>query len=112
MEELLNPNAVIILGGLAIIANRLVAALITPLFEKYSWDKFWILYVAWAVAGILVWMSGANAFDAIFPSALVGQIVTAIIAGGGANILHDLTDRENATVTVNRYEEGDPFGAG
>lgn len=109
MDQLLNPQAVIILGGLAIIANRLVAALITPLFDKYGWDKFWILYIAWVVAGVLVWLSGANAFDTIFPSALVGQIVTALVAGGGANILHDLTDREDPSIVVNRFEEGDTF---
>lgn len=79
--------------ALAVLANRLVAAFITPLFEKYQLDRFWLLYVAWAVAGVLVWLTGVNLFAAYIPSALAGQILTAICAGGGANLFHDLVDK-------------------
>jgi hypothetical protein len=83
----------IVVIGFMVLANRLVAALITPIFERYEWDKFILLYVAWVIAGVLVWLSGANLFETYMPSPLVGKILTAIVAGGGSNLLHDLTDR-------------------
>ncbi len=78
--------------GFMVLANRLVAALITPIFDKYAWDKFWLMFVAWALAGVFVWLADVNLFAAFIPNALVGKILTAVVAGGGANLLHDLTD--------------------
>jgi len=78
--------------GMMVLANRLVAMLVTPLFDKYGWDKFWLMYPAWILAGVFVWLTGVNLFAPYIPDALVGQILTAIVAGGGANLLHDLSD--------------------
>jgi len=79
--------------GMMVLANRLVAMLVTPIFEKYGWDKFWLAYPAWILAGVFVWFTGVNLFASFIPNALIGQILTAIVAGGGSNLLHDLTDR-------------------
>lgn len=79
--------------GFMILANRLVAALVTPLFEKLDLDKFYIMYISWLIAGVFVWLSGANLFAALIPSPIIGQILTAIVAGGGGNLLHDITDQ-------------------
>lgn len=78
--------------GFMILANRLVEMLITPIFDKYKLEKFWLMYVAWAIAGVLVFLADVNLFEAYIPSLLIGKILTAIVAGGGANLLHDLTD--------------------
>ena len=78
--------------GFMVLANRLIEALITPLFDKYALDKFWLMYIAWAVSGVLVWLSGVNLFVEYIPNVLIGQALTAIVAGGGANLLHDLVD--------------------
>ena len=75
---------------LAMVANRLVEALIVPLYERYKIDRWSLLYVAWLVAGLLVLLSGVNLFAAYLPSPIAGQILTAIIAGGGANLIADL----------------------
>jgi len=88
------PEVLAIVVGFMVLANRLVAALITPLFEKYQWEKFWLMYVSWVLSGVLVWLAGVNLFEAFIPSPLVGQILTAVVAGGGANLLHDLTDKQ------------------
>ena len=80
--------------GMMILANRLVDALIVPLFEKYTLDKFWLMYLAWVVSGVLVWFTGLNLFVGYIPTPMVGLILTAIVAGGGANMLHDLTDKQ------------------
>jgi len=90
--------------GMMVLANRLVASLVTPLFEKYGWDKFWLMFVSWAIAGVLVWLSGVNLFAAYFPSVLVGKVLTAIVAGGGGNLLHDLTDVSDVIEIVDEVE--------
>ena len=79
--------------GMMVLANRLVAMLITPLWDKFGWDKFWLAYPAWILSGVFVWLTEVNLFAAFIPNALIGQILTAIVAGGGSNLLHDLTDR-------------------
>ena len=76
--------------GFTVLANRLVEALITPIFDKFEFEKFWLMYVAWFVAGALVWLAQVNLFEAYIANPLVGYILTAIVAGGGANLLHDL----------------------
>jgi len=79
--------------GMMVLANRLVAMLITPLWDKYGWDKFWLAYPAWILSGVFVWLTEVNLFATFIPNQLIGQILTAIVAGGGSNLLHDLTDR-------------------
>ena len=37
--------------GMMVLANRLVAMLVTPVFDKYGWDKFWLAYPAWILSG-------------------------------------------------------------
>lgn len=92
MEFDVNLLAIVI--GFMVLSNRLVAMLVTPLFEKYSLDKFWIMYIAWGISGLLVWFSQVNLFELFIPNQLIGLILTAVVAGGGANLLHDLTDKE------------------
>jgi hypothetical protein len=85
------PEILAIVIGFMVLSNRLVEALITPIFEKYELDRFWLMYIAWAVSGVLVALSGVNLFAEIMPSAIVGQVLTAVVAGGGANLLHDIS---------------------
>ena len=86
--------------GMMVLANRLVAALVTPLFDKYGWDKFWLMYPAWILAGVLVWLTGVNLFAAYIPNELIGKVLTAIVAGGGSNLLHDLTDKTDSLLPI------------
>src|SRR5690606_622793 len=95
--------------GMMVLANRLVAMLVTPIFDKYSLDKFWLAYPAWILAGVLVWFTGVNLFASFIPNALIGQILTSVIAGGGANLLHDLTDKpDNLVAVFNALEADEP----
>ena len=85
-------DALVVALFLVVVANRLVEALIVPVFDKLAWDKFAVQYVAWAVGGALVWLSGVNLFGAYLPDPLAGQILTAVLSGGGATLLHDIFD--------------------
>lgn len=78
---------------LAVLTERLVAGLITPLFDKLSIDHSWLLYVGWAAGGLLSYLAGVNLLGDYFASPIVGQIVTAVLTGGGANLLHDVFDQ-------------------
>ncbi len=93
--------------GFMVLANRLVAALITPIFDKYALDKFWIMFVSWILAGVLVWLANINLFAAYFPSELVGKVLTAIVAGGGANLLHDLSQTSSISIFKLSAEDDD-----
>ena len=93
--------------GMMVLANRLVAMLVTPIFDKYELDKFWLAYPAWILAGVFVWFTGVNLFASFIPNALIGQILTAIVAGGGSNLLHDITDKPGEIWIANNLEDED-----
>lgn len=77
---------------LAIVANKLIDGLVKPLWERAGLDRFYLLYVSWLVGGVLVWFSGVNLFKDTILSWQIGQILTAIVAGGGASFIHDIFD--------------------
>jgi hypothetical protein len=85
---------------LALVANRLTEALIVPLFDRLKWDKFWLLYIGWVMGALLVAFTGVNLFATYIPTPSVGQILTAIVAGGGANFLADLFNDRLGKVTA------------
>ena len=97
MENVLT-NAVL----LSVLGNRIVDGLITPIFDRFKWDKFWILYVSWAVCGVVAALGEVNLLSGILPDVIwgflpgrvVGIVLTAIIGGGEANLIHDVFDRE------------------
>ena len=77
---------------LAAVAEFIVAGLVTPFFDKYGWDKFWLMYVGWAVASVIVAFSKINLFASYIPDPLIGQVLTAVFCGGGSNKIHDFFD--------------------
>jgi len=81
---------------LATVSNRLVEALIVPLYEHFKWDKFTLLYVAWVVGGLVVFASGVNLFTTYLPDSTLGQVFTAVVAGGGANLIADVFHANHA----------------
>jgi len=79
---------------LAVFGNRVVEFFVTPLFEKYDWDKSWLLYVGAIPGVVLSTAAQLNLFATLgveMPH-LVGVIATAVAVGGGANLLHDVFD--------------------
>lgn len=96
-----DPSVLAVLLGIATLSNAIIEALVTPIFDKYNMDKFFLMYIAWAVAGVLTFLGGINLFEAVFASPIVGLILTAVIAGRASNILHDLTDKTLSVYSVN-----------
>lgn len=75
---------------MATVCNRLVDGLVRPVFVRYNLDKFWLMYIAWIVGGILAYLTGVNLFAGLLPDDTTGKILTAIVCGGGANLINDL----------------------
>ena len=87
-----NAGLLAMAAFLAIVTNRLVEGLIKPVFVKYKWDTFWLMYVAWVIGVGLVFAAGINLFPGAFTDPIIGLVLTALVAGGGANLLNDLFD--------------------
>lgn len=79
-----------IVAFVVVVGERLTEALARPLFTRFNWDTFWLLYVAWLICSGLVALTQVNLFAAYIPDALAGLILTAIVAGGGSNFLHEI----------------------
>ena len=83
---------------LIVVSNRLVEGLIKPLFERLGWDSFWLMYVSWGVGGLLVALGEIDLFATVLPAVIwgvlpghvVGIVLSALVAGGGANLVNDL----------------------
>ena len=74
--------------------NRIVAGFFTPIFDKFKIGKTSLMYLAWIAAAYITFSTGLNLFESIITVPIVGQVLTAIAVGGGANILYDVTNNE------------------
>lgn len=79
-------------GFMAFVANRITEGIATPIREYYKGrgltiDLWWLVYVSWFLGGVLVFFAGLNLFAEYFPNPVVGQLLTAVVVGGGGNIL-------------------------
>ena len=78
---------------LSVANNRIIEAVAAPIRKQFpQLSLWWLIYVAWATGGVLAWLSGVNLFAAIVPTLdpLAGRILTAVVVGGGSNLLADL----------------------
>lgn len=81
---------------LALASNRLVEAFAAPVRKKWpELDLWFLVYVAWLVGGALSYLSGINLFTELVPTLppWLGQAVTALVVGGGSNLIHDVFNR-------------------
>lgn len=95
-----DPSKLALLLGIATLSNALVEAIIRPLWDRFNLDTFWIMYVAWVIAGVLTFLGNINLFEDVFAAPMVGLILTAVIAGRASNILHDLTDQAPTFINI------------
>ncbi len=85
---------------LALITERIVAAALAPVEKRWpELDLWWVVYPSWVLGGTLAWFAGINLFTDLIPgfNADLGRVLTAVVAGGGANLLHDIFDRPPTT---------------
>jgi hypothetical protein len=109
MEEFLMEQLTIA-AFLSMVANRLVEGVAQPLKLKFpTLDTWWLVYVSWVVGGLLAYLSGINLFSAyISDYPIAGQILTAIVVGGGANLIKDLFPRLNMILLTEEKDASKP----
>lgn len=107
-------NTLITAFLLALITERITAALLAPV--KVRWpdlDLWWVIYPAWVIGGIIAYLASINLLAELVPTfdPQVGRILTAVIVGGGANLLHDIFDRPPTASLVASSESGGTISA-
>jgi len=80
---------------LSLVNTTVVDYIVKPIKEKFpNLDTWWMVYVSLFTGGVLVWFSGVNLFVSYLPDPLVGRVLTAIVAGGGSNLLYRVFNRK------------------
>jgi hypothetical protein len=79
---------------LAFVVEILVEHLIGKPLEQASphTPRWWLIYVSLVAGAALGWFSQVNAFEGLVP-VLVGRIVTALLVGGGSQIVHAVVNK-------------------
>jgi hypothetical protein len=80
---------------LAFLSERLVEHFIgKPLEQKAPLlDRWWLIYVALVAGGLLSWFCGLNIFSELPIPSTVGMVLTALLVGGGSQLLHTIIAR-------------------
>ena len=74
----------------ALANERLVEVFVAVWFKRYGLDGFWLVPVSWVTGGLLMWGTGINLFEWLFPTGWVGILLSAVVVGGGSNLLHQV----------------------
>jgi hypothetical protein len=83
---------------LALIANRVIEAFVAPIKKKYpELDMWWLIYPSWVFGGLLAWLAGINLFASLSLPEVAGRILTAVVVGGGANLIADIFSNKPAS---------------
>ena len=76
---------------LATLNKALVDYLVKPLKLRWPGINLWFMtYVALVTGTIIGWFSGANVLADYVADVTTGRILTAILIGGGSNLINDL----------------------
>lgn len=77
---------------LATLNNRLVECLIAPAFERFGWDRFWLLYLSAGTGLTITVLAGIRLLLPVGAdvSYWADVIISGLIVGGGANLIHDI----------------------
>lgn len=78
---------------LALVNERVVEYVVAPLFDRYWEEGRWLLmYVALVTGGLLSFLAGVDllAVAGVTLAYPANLIVSAVLVGGGANLIHEL----------------------
>jgi len=96
------PLGVFAAALLLAVANKaIVDYLAGPVRKRFpDIDLWWLLYVSLGTGFAMGWFANINLFAELIPTMapLAGKILTCVITGGGASLLHDIFDGNGATV--------------
>jgi hypothetical protein len=91
MPDVINAAALAAVLFLAFVNMKVIEYVVTPLFDRFKLDKGLLLYVALLTGfGLGMTVDTTLFMPSLFIYPIVGRIVTAILIGGGANLIHDI----------------------
>jgi membrane-associated PAP2 superfamily phosphatase len=62
-----------------------------PVRQQYpNLNLWWLVYVAFATGAALSWLAGVDLLAVYIDNALVSRLVTALVIGGGSNLIHNI----------------------
>jgi len=97
----MNTEVLATIAGLSGVVAKIIEITVKPIFDKFSWDRFWLAYVSLVFGGVLTWFTELNAFP-LFQTVLVGRIVTTVVGAVGPGAVYDTLDAVNNRFFVGR----------
>lgn len=80
---------------LAAVNKKIVDFLAEPIKKRFpNFDLWWLMYVALITGAAISWVSGVNLFVDMVDNDLLGQVLSAILVGGGSSLIHDIFDNK------------------
>ncbi len=80
---------------LAVTNSKIVDYVAEPVRKKFpNADLWWLVYVSLVTGACIGWFGEINLFAGVVPSVLLGRVLSSILIGGGASLLHDIFDKE------------------
>jgi hypothetical protein len=72
--------------------NKLIVDAIAKPFKERNKDGdfWWLFYVSLVTGAVIGWFSQINLFVDYVPEAVIGRVLTAVLIGGGATLIHDV----------------------
>lgn len=62
-----------------------------PIRQRFpELDLWWLVYVSFGTGALLSWLAGVNLFSEAISNMLVARVLTALVVGGGSNLIHQI----------------------
>lgn len=85
--------ALVVAVLLATVNMKIIDYVFAPIRTKLpDLDLWWVTYVALATGFVLAWASGVNLFPDVIQDPVAGKVLSGILVGGGASLIHDIFD--------------------
>jgi hypothetical protein len=65
---------------------------------------WWLIYPSWVIGGLLGWLAEVNLFAAYLPNEMAGRVFSAVVIGGGANMIYDIWGKKPVLIEFNDAE--------
>ncbi len=80
---------------LAVTNSKIVDYVAEPVRKKFpNADLWWLVYVSLVTGACIGWFGEINLFADIVPNVLLGRVLSSVLIGGGASLIHDVFDKE------------------
>ncbi len=95
--SILGPLTPIVAAVLLAVTNTAIVDYIKkPVQQKFvGLDLWWFVYVSLITGFAIGWFADINLFEGVIKAILLGRILTAILIGGGSNLIYTVFKKPN-----------------